>query len=374
MTLDDPWAAWAAARPAPRLCHLDSGAAGRSTTAVLEAVAAHAMGEATDGAYVTAERAADRIAALRAGLSDLTGVDSDGVVLVESAGAALATALQVAPIVPGDEVAVAPGEWGPNLRRFAGAGLVRRLLDVDAEGVIDVDALRRSVASSPPAFVHVVQQAAHRARRQPVAEVVGVCREHGVPVWVDAAQAVGHCDVASGADVIYGTSRKWLTGPRGVGLLVVAPEYRERLRLERAPAPRPIGGPLDGLESHEANIAGRIGLALAVADTLSIGVTALSDRLDEVGRMVRSGLADVRGWRLVDRVDTPGAISAIAPTTGQDVFVTRSRLLDEFGIVTTASDVARAPLELTEPWLRVSPHVDVTPADIERLAAALAVL
>lgn len=371
MTLDEPWAAWAAARPTPRLLHLDSGAAGRSTAVVLDAVAAHARAEATDGAYVAAERAAEQIAGLRRGLATLTGIDTDGIALVESAGAALAVALQVAPIVPGDEVAVLPGEWGPNLRRFAGAGMARRLLDVDADGVVDLDALERSIADRPPAFVHLVQQAAHRARRQPVAAAVDICRRHGVPVWADAAQAIGHCDVAAGADVVYGTSRKWLTGPRGVGVLAVAPGYRSRLRLERAPAARPGGGPLDGLESHEAHIAGRVGLGLAVADTLAIGVPVVAERLDAVGRMVRSGLAGVRGWRVVDPAEAPGAITAIEPTAGQDVAAVRARLLAEHGILTTASDTARAPLERTVPWLRVSPHVDATAADVERLAAAL---
>lgn len=374
MTIDDTWAAWADARPTPRLLHLDSGAAGRSTAAVIDAVAAHLLAEATEGAYVAAERAADRMSALRDGLSVLTGVDADGIALVEGAGAALAAALHVAPIAPGDEVAVAPGEWGPNLRRFEGAGLMRRLLDVDGDGVLDLDALERSIAARPPAFVHVVHQAAHRARRQPVADVVTVCRRYEVPVWADAAQAIGHCDVASGADVIYGTSRKWLTGPRGVGMLAVAPDYHRRLRLERVLPARPGGGTLDGVESHEANIAGRLGLGLAVADTLELGVAAVSGRLDDVGRMVRSGLADVPGWQVVDRADAPGAISAIAPTAGQDVFAVRARLIAEFGIVTTASDVARAPLELTEPWLRVSPHVDATPADVDRLASALATI
>lgn len=368
------WAAWASARPAPRGTHLDTGAAGRSTTAVLDAIGAHLLAEATEGAYVAAERAADRIAALRQGLAALTGVDADGVALTEGAGAALAAVLHVAPIARGDEVAVAPGEWGPNLRRFDGAGLVRRLLEVDGDGVIDVDALERSIAARPPAFVHVVQQAAHRARRQPVAAVVAACHRHGVAVWVDAAQALGHCDVATGADVVYGTSRKWLTGPRGVGVLTVARAYRQQLRLERALAVRPGGGPLDGIESHEANIAGRIGLELAVAEALAIGVDAISARLDTVGKLMRAALADVPGWRVTDRVDAPGAISAIEPTDGQDVFAVRARLLAEHGIVTTASDVARAPLEMVVPSLRVSPHVDLTSGDIDHLTAALTTL
>jgi hercynylcysteine S-oxide lyase len=46
-------------------------------------------------------------------------------------------------------------------------------------------------------------------------------------------------------------------------------------------------------------------------------------------------------------------------------------LIDEYRIVTTVAEVARAPFELTGPVLRVSPHVDVTATDLERLAEAL---
>jgi hercynylcysteine S-oxide lyase len=49
----------------------------------------------------------------------------------------------------------------------------------------------------------------------------------------------------------------------------------------------------------------------------------------------------------------------------------RSMLLEQHQIVTTAARPARAPREMTGPYLRVSPHVDSTPEAIAQLAAAL---
>jgi pyridoxal 5-phosphate dependent beta-lyase len=46
-------------------------------------------------------------------------------------------------------------------------------------------------------------------------------------------------------------------------------------------------------------------------------------------------------------------------------------LIAEHRIVTTYAGVERAPRELTAPALRVSPHVDVTPHDLELLTRAL---
>src|SRR5262249_37158505 len=67
-----------------------------------------------------------------------------------------------------------------------------------------------------------------------------------------------------GADVIYATSRKWLTGPRGVGMLGVAEPWWGSLKV-RIPAMLGDAPPVRALESDEANEAGRVGLAEAVA-------------------------------------------------------------------------------------------------------------
>ena len=65
------------------------------------------------------------------------------------------------------------------------------------------------------------------------------------------------------------------------------------------------------------------------------------------------------------------AITAVRPTGGGDVTAARDRLLDEHRILTTAAATARAPREMTEPLLRVSPHVGVTADDLARLREAL---
>ena len=42
--------------------------------------------------------------------------------------------------------------------------------------------------------------------------------------------------------------------------------------------------------------------------------------------------------------------------------------------VTTAASTLRAPRDMTEPLLRVSPHVDCTAEDVDRLRQALLAL
>ena len=364
------WDRWAAARLPARANHLDSAAAGRPSRATLDATATHAEREATEGAYVAAAGAAASLSALRENVATLLGVDADGVAFTESAESSLDVALGIWPLTPGASVAIAPSEWGPNLRAFALAGLRAQTVQVDGSGTIDVAALERLLRDDPPGLVHVTQQASHRAVRQPVVEIAAACREAGVALWVDAAQAIGHCAANGGADLVYATSRKWLTGPRGVGMLAVAERWRPLLRIE----PKPMLGDLPVLryvESYEAHVAGRIGLANAIDEYLAAGPELVAARLDDVGRATRTALSEVAGWELVDPIDAPGAITAIRPTAGQDVVAVREQLLHEHAIVTTACGIPRAPLDMHEPWLRVSPHVDVTPERIESLQKAL---
>jgi pyridoxal 5-phosphate dependent beta-lyase len=49
----------------------------------------------------------------------------------------------------------------------------------------------------------------------------------------------------------------------------------------------------------------------------------------------------------------------------------RAWLITERRIVTTAATVERAPLELTGPVLRISPHIDATTGDLTCFAEAL---
>jgi pyridoxal 5-phosphate dependent beta-lyase len=94
-------------------------------------------------------------------------------------------------------------------------------------------------------------------------------------------------------------------------------------------------------------------------------------RLAEVGRISRTVLADVRGWRVVESVDEQSAISTLAPVDGADPEKVRAWLLAERRILTTSAGLERAPLELTAPVLRISPHLDTTVDELTTFAEAL---
>ncbi|MGH3226403.1 MAG: aminotransferase class V-fold PLP-dependent enzyme, partial [Streptosporangiaceae bacterium] len=297
---DSQWNWWRERRPPAERAYFDTAAVGRSSRATLTAMAAYAEREATIGGYVAAAQAAPVLAEGLASLGLLLGVPAAGVAFVPSAQDALDLLLGAWPLRDGDTVAVVRSEWGPNLHAFTHRGLRIVELATDADGAVDLAALESMLASAPPALVHLTQVTSHRPLVQPVAAAAALCRAAGVPLWVDAAQALGHVDTASGAGAVYATGRKWLTGPRGAGVLAVAEPWWDRLTISASDltaSMRPAqSSPVWFLMAGEASVVARIGLCAAAQEYVQSDPPRIWSRLAEVGKQTREALADLPGW------------------------------------------------------------------------------
>lgn len=368
---------WRSARPPMAGLHLDNAACSRQSLAVIEATAQHARNESEVGGYVAAEAATPVLDAGRAAFAALAGMTDAEVVFTTGSLNALDLLLGGWPAgaVNRKTIACLPGEYGPNLAMLAAHGFDRQLLPTLEDGRVALDDAALALDTDPPDLVHLTAVASHRGVVQPVSMVAQLCRELGLPLVVDAAQALGQVDCAVGADATYSSSRKWIAGPRGVGILGVRRELMESLH-PRLAAPQwasKDGAPTvaEQLEFGEANVAARVGFSLALGEHLAYGPQAVRARLAELGGLSRSILSDVAGWTVVEEVEEPSAITTLAPNDGADPQAVRAWLLAERRILTTFAGVQRAPLELTGPVLRISPHVDTTAADLETFAEAL---
>ena len=363
--------AWRDARPPVAGLHLDSAACSRQSFAVLDAAARHARHEAEVGGYVAAEAAQPVLDAGRAAVAALAGMPEADVVFTTGSLHALDLLLSSWP--PGGRTLTClPGEYGPNLALMAAHGFARRTLPTDDEGRVALDEAAVSLAADPPDLVHLTAVASHRGVVQPLQQIARLCSELGLPLVVDAAQALGQVDCAVGVDAAYASSRKWMAGPRGVGVLAVRPTLLQRLR-PRLPPPEWAASlsVAQRLELGEANVAARVGFSVAIGEHIASGPVAVRARLAEVGRISRTVLADVPGWRVVEAVGEPSAITTLVPVDGADPQKVRAWLIAERRIVTTSAGIERAPRELTMPVLRISPHVDTTTDDLTTFAAAL---
>lgn len=336
--------AWVGSRAAPAEGHLDVAGCGVVSVAALAAEVAHLIREAEEGGYV-AEHAAE--AAVRAGrdrLGALLGLPGDAVALPANGREAMLSLLADVPLGPGARIGTVTSDYAPTAQALAELAVVRGWhlvpLPVDRLGrVLEVPAGLDLLA-----LPHVASQ---RGVVQPVADLVA----SGVPVVLDVAQSLGQTAVPPGCAAYAGTSRKWLCGPRGVGLLAVDPAYGLR-------------GPVADLDVAETHVAGRVGWAVAVREW----DPALLPVVHGLAAYAREVLA-ATPWTVVEPVDEPSGITTLVPPDGVPVPATRERLL-EAGLVTSAVPETRSA-DLDGPVLRLSTAPWVPRESLDRLAGLL---
>ena len=245
------------------------------------------------------------------------------------------------------------------------------VVGVDGVGRVDPDELLSAVGDDT-ALVHV-QWANHEVGTcQPVREVVSACRERGVLVHVDAAQAAGHVPVGFGdlgADLLSVSAHKF-GGPPGVGALLVRRGVRLRPLLEGGDQERARRA---GLE----NVPAIIGFGTATA----IDVDAEGAEQRRLTDRVLAGVADLDGVHLYgDPADRAPHIVCL----GMDGIEPQAVLLglDRRGVAahsgSACSSEALEPSPVLEAMgvdahrsLRISVGWSTTDADVDALLAAL---
>jgi len=156
-------------------------------------------------------------------------------------------------------------------------------LPVDREGLIDLQALEAAIRPST-VLIAVMYANNEIGVIQPVREISGIARKHGVLFFVDAAQAVGKVPVnvqSDGIDLLAMSAHK-LYGPKGVGALYV----RRRDPRVRLTAQMDGGGHERGMRSGTLNVPAIAGFGKACElcrlemGTEAVRVSALRDRLE----------------------------------------------------------------------------------------------
>ncbi len=258
-------------------------------------------------------------------------------------------------------------------------------IGVDRSGRLDVDAVRRRLRSPTlprPALVHCQWGNHEVGTLQPVREVVGLCREAGVTVHVDAAAACGRVPTDLGAldaDLVSVSAHK-LGGVPGAGALVVRrgsrfepllvggeQERGRRAGLEPIPALLAFGAAaaaladdgqrLLGAESETARrqIGALVDAALAVDGVEVVGPGAPADRLPH---LVCLGVQGVEAEPVLIGLDRAG-VAVHSGSACSSESIEPSPVLEAMGVDASHS-------------LRVSVGWTTTDRDCEAFAGAFA--
>lgn len=365
--------------------HLDHAGASLPPRVVTETVVAHLRREEELGGYAAAETVADQRGQVRASLARLLGVAADEVAIVENASRAwqLAVGALSRQWRPGQRLLTWRTEYGSNVME-ALALADRRDVEVvvlpdDEHGRVDLDALEAAL-DDQAAMIALTHAPSIDGVVQPAAEVGRRARAAGVPFVLDACQSVGQLDVtlpATGADVLVGTGRKFLRGPRGTGFLAVR---RELLATLDAPfaelgssrwAPSGEVTPLPDarrFETWERSVALELGLGAAVDHLLALGTAAVEAHVTEVAARLRRRLADLPRVEVRDGGPPRSAIVTFT-VDGVDAAHLAARLRRE-RIHLSAMDASAARWALGSrslpAVLRASVHTTTTDDELDR--------
>jgi|SRR5579859_1137944 len=363
---------------------LHSAGASLMPNPVVDAMIDHIRLEQQLGGYVAADREDARLGAVYASVATLINAGRDEIALVESATAGWQMAFYAFDWRPGDRILTSQSEYAANFvaylqtaRRY---GVVVEVVPNDPFGAIDPDALRRMI-DDRVRLISITWIPTNGGLINPAAAIGQIARDAGVPYLLDACQAVGQLPIdvnELGCDMLTGTGRKFLRGPRGTGFLYMR---RELFRQLEPPMIDHFAAPwtsTDGytlrpdarrFEKWENNYAGRLGLGAAVDYARAIGLEAIETRCRALAQRLRDGLRSLDNVTVLDLGLDPCAIvsftirdypvlAALADTAAAQIVIGASPP------ASTLLDSGARGLGYT---LRASPHYFNIEADVDRL-------
>jgi selenocysteine lyase/cysteine desulfurase len=292
------------------------------------------------------------------------------------------------PLRAGDRILTSMAEYASNVIAFlqvAEQGVVVEVVPNDEYGQIDVEALARMI-DERVRVVAVSHMPTNGGLVQPAAAVGRVVRDTGAIYVLDACQTVGQMPIdveEIGCDVLSATSRMFLRGPRGMGFLYIRQKLigalvpplidlhaatwtaRDRYELRRD-ARR--------FENWEYNVAGKLGMGVAIDYALDLGLEAIWALIVERAALVRSRLIEIPGVCVRDLGEVKGGIVTFTVEGVAAEDVARALKARSINVVTSSVFSTRYDMEargLSE-MVRASVHYLTTDEEIDSLVSVVA--
>jgi selenocysteine lyase/cysteine desulfurase len=368
--------------------HFNNAGAALAPEPVLRAQVEHLELEARIGGYEAARLKMAEADRAYGALAELLNARPEEIALVENATRAWDMAFYSLPWQEGDRILTSEAEYASNYIAFLQvkrrSGAVVEVVPSTPTGEVDLEALATAL-ERPAALVAVTHVPTSSGLVNPAKEIGRLTRAAGVPYLLDACQSIGQLPLdveAIGCDMLSATSRKYLRGPRGAGMLYVRRSILERLEPPlvdlhaaewTARDEYVLRGDAKRFENWERSVASRIGLAAAVDYALDWGVESTWPRIQEVAAALRASLAEVPGIELAEQGANPcGIVTFVVDgLTAEEV---RTRLLERRvnvqHIVRVHSRLDMEARGLVD-VVRASVHYYTDEGDIEALCAAL---
>ena len=359
------------------LINLDNGYTCPTPRVVTEALVRY-IWEQEQGPYgLYVQQARDRVSTVKRSLARLFGSSASEIAIVRNTTEALKTVLYGFPLSPGDEVLTTTHDYSSmvsaleNREKQEGIKLVQAPVPMPAQSMDDLVRIFERAITPKTRLILVSHITYTTGQVFPVRRICDLAHRHGIEVVVDGAHAVGQLDFnvsELGCDY-YGTSlHKWLSAPKGTGLL-----YMKRAHIEKI---EPIYGVYTsrrfnartsmrkyesvGTVSHAPYLA----IGEAVAFHNAIGPKRKEERL----RYLKNHWAERLGKHPRINVYTPTAsemsccIGGVG-IQGVDPSAMREFLWEEHQIQTSRGRYMGA--DYSQQWVRITPNLYTTIPELD---------
>lgn len=369
--------------------HLNNAGAALLSQPTLDAMIGHLRLEAEIGGYEAAGAAQEAIDDTYASIAELVGGRPDEIALFDNATHAWNAAFYSVPLGPGDRILTGRAEYGSNVLAYLqvaqriGAEVV--VVPNDAHGQLDTAALANLVDDRTK-VIGVSHVPTSGGLVNPAAKIGRIARDAGALFLLDATQSVGQfpIDVETlGADMLTGTGRKFLRGPRGTGFLWVRNAVLDRLDPFVAEIRSATWHGDRGFtwvhgarrfESWENSYLNLLGLGAAVRQALDQGLDVIGQRTSMLGAHLRDRLDALPAVRTHDLGEVRCAIvtASVDGVLATDVAAHLARS----GINVTTTVPEHTPFDTEDrgvhPLVRFSPHYYNTHDELDRAVESVA--
>ena len=349
----------------------------------------HVGASVNRGVYAAAQEAELETLGLREKLcSFFHHLEPTRVLLTAGATAALNLAIKGS-LRRGGHVLVSAMEHNAVMRPLVQEGIAFERVPCDREGRLLMGELEKRLSEKPRMLI--LNHASNVSGTVQDAERIGrLCKQHGVPFVLDAAQSAGHVPVdfeAFSLSALAVPAHKGLLGPQGIGALLVTEEFAAQLSpliaggtgsvsdSEELPPYLP-----DRFESGTPNLPGIYGWSAAMDYVNQTGIETLRRHETALTQRFLDGLRDLRGLRLVGPWETEKRVGVISVSfSSMDNAEASDRLEREFGILTRcglhcAPAAHRTLGTFPEGTVRFSVGYRTTAAEIDAALTALRAL
>lgn len=311
------------------LVFLDSAASSQKPKVVIDAISEYYKGQHANvhrGVYELSQEATDAFELGRERVRKfLNAESSDEIIFTRGTSESInlvASSYGRKHLSEGDEVIISAMEHHSNIVPWQmiceERGAKLRVIPISKEGEIDLEVYKKMV-NEKTKIVSIVHISNSLGTVNPIKEVIDIAHDYNIPVLIDGAQATLHSkiDVQELDADFYAFSAHKVYGPTGIGVL-----YGKRDILEAMPPYQGGGEMIDTVsfekttynkipfkfEAGTPNIAGVIGMGVALEYVASIGYEAIQLHEQKLLNYATTQLQEIEGLRIIGTADNKASV------------------------------------------------------------------